>query len=73
MLCDSVEAASRTLKEYTPEALDSFVDGIVDGKIKAGQMEMAEVSIRELNTLRKVLKQSLQQIYHERIVYPKAE
>ena len=73
MLCDSVEAASRTLKEYTPEALDSFVNGIVDGKIKAGQLELADVSIHELNIIRKVLKQSLQQIYHERIEYPKAE
>ena len=73
MLCDSVEAASRTLKEFTPEALEKFVNGIVDGKIKAGQLDDASISVKELNTIRKVLRNNLQQIYHERIVYPKAD
>ena len=73
MICDSVEAASRTLKSYTPEALDKFVDGIIDGKIAAGQLESADISIKELNTIRRVLKQYLQQMYHERIEYPKAD
>jgi len=72
MICDSVEAASRTLKAYTPEALGKFVDGIIDGKIAAGQLESVDISIKELNTIRRVLKQYLQQMYHERIEYPKA-
>ena len=73
MICDSVEAASRTLKEITPEALERFVNGIIDGKIKAGQLDEADISIKDLNTIRQVLKANLQQIYHERIEYPKAE
>jgi hypothetical protein len=73
MICDSVEAASRTLKEFTPEALEKFVNGIVDGKIKAGQLDEANISVKDLNTIRKVLRNNLQQIYHERIVYPKAD
>lgn len=73
MICDSVEAGSRTLKAYTPEALDKFVDSIIDGKISAGQLESADISIKELNTIRRVLKQYLQQMYHERIEYPKAD
>lgn len=73
MICDSVEAASRTLREFTPEALDSFVNSIVDGKIKAGQLDEASISVKDINTIRQVLKSNLQQIYHERIVYPKAD
>ncbi len=73
MICDSVEAASRTLKEYTPESFDRFVEGIVAGKDKAGQFAQAEISISELNTVKKELKEYLQQLYHERIVYPDRE
>lgn len=71
MICDSVEAASRTLKEYTPEAFDSFVERIVSGKEKAGQLEDADITIHELNEVKSVLKIYLQQQYHGRIEYPK--
>ena len=70
MLCDSVEAASRTLREYTPEAFSEFVERIVDGKMEEGQFEQADISISELGTVKETLKQYLSQIHHERIVYP---
>ena len=71
MLCDSVEAASRTLTEFTPEAYSAFVERIVSGKMEEGQFDQAEISISELGTLKETLKQYLAQIHHERIVYPK--
>ena len=71
MICDSIEAASRTLKEYTPEACDRFVEGIVSSKEKAGQMEDADITIHDLNLLKSILKSYLQQLYHGRVVYPK--
>ena len=71
MLCDSIEAASRTLKEHDPKAYDTFVEQIVRGKIDEGQLEEAEISIKELGTVKEVIKGYLAQIYHERIVYPK--
>lgn len=71
MLCDSVEAASRTLTKYTPEAYSAFVEGIVAGKMDEGQFDNAEISISELGTVKDALKQYLAQIHHERIVYPK--
>ena len=71
MICDSVEAASRTLKEFTPDSFDRFVEAMVAGKDSSGQFEEAEISISELNTVKSVLKTYLQQLYHERIVYPK--
>ncbi|MBR4775325.1 MAG: HDIG domain-containing protein [Bacteroidales bacterium] len=71
MLCDSIEAASRTLTEFTPEAYDHFVEGIVAGKEKDGQLEEADLTLHELNVIKKMLKTYLQQIYHGRVAYPK--
>jgi membrane-associated HD superfamily phosphohydrolase len=73
MLCDSIEAASRTLKEFTPDAFDAFVERIVEGKMKDGQLDQAEISIRELEKVKSVLKAYLGQLYHERIEYPNRE
>lgn len=69
MVCDSVEAASRTLKEHTPEAFSNLVDSIVDGKVAEGQLENADISIRELRIVKDVIKHYLTQINHERISY----
>ena len=71
MLCDSIEAASRTLKEYTPEAFDVFVENIVAGKMEEGQFEEAEISVKDLGIVKTALKNYLAQMYHGRIAYPK--
>ena len=73
MICDSVEAASRTLKEYTPESFDKFVEKMVQLKEDAGQFEQAEITIREMNVVKATLKSQLQQVYHERIEYTRRE
>ena len=71
MLCDSVEAASRTLKEHTPQSFSDFVEGLVSAKEAEGQLSEADITIRELNVVKDVLKGYLAQVYHERVVYPK--
>ncbi len=73
MICDSVEAASRTLKEYTPESFDRFVEKMVQIKEDAGQFEQAEITIREMNEVKATLKSHLQQVYHERVEYTRRE
>ena len=70
MLCDSVEAASRTLTEYTPEAFSAFVERIVKGKMDGGQFADAEISIKELGVVKDTLKSYLAQMHHGRVVYP---
>ncbi|MBO6249219.1 MAG: HDIG domain-containing protein, partial [Bacteroidales bacterium] len=52
MLCDSVEAASRTLKDNSPETFSNFVEKIVEGKINIGQLDDADISIKQLNTVK---------------------
>ena len=71
MLCDSIEAASRSLKEYTPEAFDTFVENIVAGKMEEGQFEDAEISVKDLGIVKATLKNYLAQMYHGRKAYPK--
>ena len=71
MLCDSVEAASRSLKDYSQESVSSLVEKIVAGKVEAGQLSEAEISLSELNIIKDVMKNQVQQIYHARVAYPK--
>ena len=73
MLADSVEAASRTLKDYSPEVVGPLVDEIVDDKIAHGQMNHADLTFRDIDTIKSIFKQKLQNIYHTRIEYPKAK
>ena len=70
MLCDSVEAASRTLNEYTPEAFSAFVERIVQGKVDQGQLLNAEITIKELNEVKQAMKAYLAQMHHGRVAYP---
>ncbi len=71
MLCDSVEAASRTVRENSLKAYSDFVESIVAGKMDEGQFDNADITISELNTVKETLKQYLVQLNHERIAYPK--
>jgi putative nucleotidyltransferase with HDIG domain len=70
MLCDTIEAASRSLKDYSKENISDLVDRIVEGKVNDGQLSNADVSLRELNTLKDVIKSYLTQMYHSRVKYP---
>ena len=71
MVCDSIEAASRTMKEFTPEACDRFVENIVAGKENQGQFEDADITLHDLNLMKSMLKTYLLQIFHGRVSYPK--
>ena len=71
MICDAVEAASRSLKDYSQESISGLVDKIVDGKAKEKQFDDADVSLREVSILKEVIKSYLQQMYHSRVSYPK--
>lgn len=70
MICDTLEAASRTLKDNSAATFSTFVENIVASKMKMGQFDESEISIKDLNTVKATLKAYLSQIYHERVVYP---
>ena len=71
MFCDAVEAASRSLKDYSMQNISALVDRIVDGKIADGQLVDADVTLREIATVKDTMKTYFQQMYHSRVAYPK--
>ena len=73
MLCDAVEAASRSLKDYSEQSISALVDKIVDGKADDGQLSESDISLREVNRIKEVMKSYLKQMYHSRVSYPKRE
>ena len=70
MLCDSIEAASRTITEHTPEAYSAFVEKIVKGKMDQGQFNNADISIKELSQVKEAIKNYIAQMHHGRVAYP---
>lgn len=70
MMADSVEAASKSLREPTTEKIDDFVEKIIDHQMDAGQFLNADITFKEIQTIKKVLKRKLNNIYHLRIEYP---
>ncbi|HNI45816.1 MAG TPA: HDIG domain-containing protein, partial [Chitinophagales bacterium] len=70
MISDSVEAASHSLKNPTDDDINRLVDHIIDSKIYHQQFSNCNLSFKDLNTIRKVLKKQLHSFYHVRISYP---
>lgn len=70
MMCDAVEAASRSLTEITEETLSELVDKIVDGQVKEGHFKLAPITFQDIDNAKDVLKNKLRTIYHTRIQYP---
>lgn len=70
MMADSVEAASKSLKDPTFLNIDEFVDKIISGQMKANQFLNADITFKEIETIKKIFKQKLTNIYHLRVEYP---
>lgn len=70
MMCDSVEAASRSLKEYTEESITQFVNRIVDSQLAEGHFKECPITFRDIADAKRTLIDSLKTIYHTRISYP---
>ncbi|WP_055446102.1 HD family phosphohydrolase [Lacinutrix mariniflava] len=70
MMCDSVEAASKSLKEPTSIKIDNFVENILNKQMDDGQFLNANITFKEIQSIKKVLKRKLANIYHLRIEYP---
>jgi len=70
MMADAVEAASKSLKSPTYSIIDEFVEKIVQGQLKANQFLNANITLKEIESVKKVLKKKLTNIYHLRVEYP---
>ncbi|MGB8374142.1 MAG: HDIG domain-containing metalloprotein, partial [Salegentibacter sp.] len=70
MMCDSVEAASKSLKEPTSALIDNFVEKIINKQMEEGQFLNANITFKEIQLVKKILKRKLKNIYHLRVEYP---
>lgn len=70
MMADSVEAASRSLDSITESTIDKLVDNIVTSQMTDGQYNDAQVTFKDITTIKEVFKKRLRNIYHVRISYP---
>ncbi|MAB49591.1 MAG: phosphohydrolase [Flavobacteriaceae bacterium] len=70
MMCDSVEAASKSLKEPTTTKINDFVENIINKQMESGQFLNANITFKEIQSIKKVIKHKLANIYHLRIEYP---
>ncbi|RUA11916.1 MAG: phosphohydrolase [Flavobacteriia bacterium] len=70
MMCDACEAASKSIKEPTATLIDSLVEKIISGQLQAGQFMNADITLKEIQTIKKVIKKKLHNIFHLRIEYP---
>jgi len=70
MMADSVEAASKSLREPTTQKIDDFVDKIIDNQLHSGLLDNANITLKEISIIKKLFKKKLKNIYHLRVEYP---
>ena len=70
MMADAVEAASRSLKEYTEQNIRDLVDRIIDSQVEEGYFRDCPITYRDIQYAKTVLIEKLKTIYHTRISYP---
>lgn len=70
MMADAVEAASRSLPEYTEESIGNLVDRVVDGQVAEGHFKECPITFKDITDIKNVFKEKLRTVYHTRISYP---
>lgn len=70
MMADSVEAASRSLPEYTEDSISNLVDKIIDSQVEEGYFRECPITFKDIEVVKCVFKEKLRTVYHTRISYP---
>ena len=70
MMADAVEAASRSLSEYTEESINGLVEKIVDGQVSEGYFKECPITFKDIALIKALFKEKLKTVYHTRITYP---
>jgi putative nucleotidyltransferase with HDIG domain len=70
MMCDAVEAASRSLKEYTEESISNLVNKIIDTQLREGCYNDCPITFEDIKLAKQTLIENLMRAYHTRIAYP---
>ena len=70
MMADAVEAASRSLPEYTEESISNLIEKIVDGQVSEGYFKECPITFKDIAMVKALFKEKLKTVYHTRITYP---
>ena len=70
MMADAVEAASRSLSEYTEESINGLIEKIVDGQVSEGYFKECPITFKDIALIKTLFKEKLKTMYHTRITYP---
>ena len=70
MMADAVEAASRSLSEYTEESINTLIDKIIDSQVADGYFKECPITFKDIALVKALFKEKLKTVYHTRITYP---
>ena len=70
MMADAVEASSRSLTEYTEEAIGELVEKIVNTQVSEGYFKKSSITFKDVDDAKEIFKEKLKVMYHTRISYP---
>ena len=70
MMADAVEAASRSLPEYTEESIGALIEKIIDGQVSEGYFKECPITFKDIAMVKALFKEKLKTVYHTRITYP---
>lgn len=70
MMADSVEAASRSLKEMDEKSINDLVERIINRQIEQNQFDNSNITMKDITRIKRILKRKLMSIYHVRVEYP---
>ena len=70
MMADSVEAASKSIKDPNVKLINDFVEKIIDKQIEDNQFIDSDITLKEIQIAKKIFKEKLNNIYHLRVEYP---
>lgn len=70
MLCDTIEAAVRSMPSHSPHEVRRFIDDLIKGKMEDGQLSESPLTLKDLNLIREACATVLHGVFHERVEYP---
>ena len=70
MMCDSVEAATKSIEKPNAEKINLYVEKIIDSQIDGNQFSDCELTFKNISVIKSILKDKLKNIYHVRVEYP---
>jgi len=72
MMSDAVEASTRSIPEKSQQSLSDMIDQVIDHQLSSGQLDNADITLKEIHQIREAFKKFMRGVYHVRISYPEA-